>query len=36
MLSMELRVAVKSPLAALGRYTISAIQDLGRIALFFF
>jgi phospholipid/cholesterol/gamma-HCH transport system permease protein len=33
---MELLVAVKSPLAALGRYTIGAIQDLGKIALFFF
>jgi phospholipid/cholesterol/gamma-HCH transport system permease protein len=33
---MELRVAFKTPLAMIGRYTIGTIQDLGRIALFFF
>ena len=32
---MEPFVAVKSPLIALGRYTIDTIQDLGKIALFF-
>ncbi len=32
---MELQTALKSPVAALGRYTILFIQDLGRIALFF-
>ena len=32
---MDLFVAFKSPLISLGRYTIDAIKDLGRIALFF-
>jgi phospholipid/cholesterol/gamma-HCH transport system permease protein len=33
---MELLVVIKSPLIALGRYTMVFVQDLGRIALFFF
>ena len=32
---MEMLAAVKSPLAILGRYIIGAIQDMGRMALFF-
>ena len=32
---MELRTALKSPVIALGHYSIIFIQDLGRIALFF-
>ncbi len=32
---MQLRTALKNPTVALGQYTITFIQDLGRIALFF-
>ena len=32
---MELLVAIKSPLVALGRYTVVFVQDLGRIVLYF-
>ncbi len=32
---MQLRTALKNPTVALGHYTITFIQDMGRIALFF-
>ena len=33
---MDLLVVIKNPLIAMGRYTMVFVQDLGRIALFFF
>jgi phospholipid/cholesterol/gamma-HCH transport system permease protein len=32
---MELLVAIKNPIVALGRYAVNFVQDLGRIVLFF-
>ena len=33
---MENLDSIKNPVMALGRYTIGFIQDMGRLALFFF